>query len=752
MQNGSGWTPVSSDIHLKGAANAANRRPFSLRLAALIVGSIALLLAMSGLATRSLQAQRIETGWVIHTQQVRYELARVLQLLIDDQTGSLGFALTGSQRALQAYREATPLIKPAIGQLKELISDNPRQRPLAARLEGLADDLQSSSATLVKAAQSSDAAAVRSLIDAGHVDDVMPSARALLLQMQAEEDRLMTLRRDAEDRARRDAALALWATGGLGAALLLLIVYFARRDEANLLRAERELAMTLRSIGTELQIINEYARFPVAHCDSRHHFIFVNKAYAERLGLRPQDCAGKHIPEVVGERAYQSVRPYIEEALAGRAVEFETEVPYDGAYGSRWMHCIYAPVRDEDGKIGSFVAAVTDITARMSAEEELRRSKEALQETDRRKDEFIATLSHELRNPLAPIRTAAKILASPQLAPAHLQRAQTIIERQVTHMALLLDDLLDIARITQGKLQLKREPIPLIEVVDAAVEAARPMIDGKNHRLTVSLPASPITLEADPLRLSQILSNLLTNAAKYSDPGSHIEVVGSVEHDILKLAVNDDGIGIAAESIARIFDMFSQIEGVRGRSDGGLGIGLALVKGLTELHGGTVEARSRGLGHGSEFIVRLPLSTPYAVRSTLAADPAPVPTRSRILVADDNRDAADSLSMLLELAGHEVRVAHSGRSALSLAQAFRPDFALLDIGMPDLSGYEVAEQLRREPWGQEIQLIALTGWGQEKDRQRALQAGFNHHLTKPIDPDRLEALISGHRRQPPSAF
>ena len=236
--------------------------------------------------------------------------------------------------------------------------------------------------------------------------------------------------------------------------------------------------------------------------------------------------------------------------------------------------------------------------------------------------------------------------------------------------------------------------------------------------------------------------HLLTNAAKYSDPGSHIEVVGTVQDQTLPLSVKDDGIGIAAEALASIFAMFSQIEGVMGRSDGGLGIGLALVKGLTELHSGTIEVRSAGLGYGSEFIVRLPLSRIYPITSASSANPAPPSARSRILIADDNRDAADSLSMLLELAGHEVRVAHLGRAALSLAQAFRPDVALLDIGMPDMSGYEVARELRREPWGRGILLIALTGWGQEKDRQQALEAGFNQHLTKPIDPDHLESLIS----------
>jgi PAS domain S-box-containing protein len=866
MKNGSGRKPVSSNLDVSRRAGPAKRLPWSLRLISSLLASIVLLFVMSGVATWNWRTQTIAGERVAHTNQVRYELVQILQLLIDAQAAVREFAYAGSDGALQAYERATPLIGASIEHLMQLVSDDPRQRSLAAQLDGVARDLQTANETLLNAVRQGNMPQVQLLIKDGRGDDVMVGARTLVKDMQAEEDRLLIEHRLARDRARRDATVALWETGGLGAILLVLAVYLTRRDEANLHRAERELATTLRSIGdaviatdvkgsirfmnplaelltgwdepgarglpltdvfriideetrspidnpagkillerrgvqpanraillsrdgteraiadsaapvldesgavqgmvlvfrdvseerraertlqlrdAELQIINDYARFPVARCDPRHHYLFVNKAYAERLSLKPEDCIGKHIREVAGQQAYESIRPYIDQALAGRVVEFETEIPYAGSYGSRWMRCIYAPVRDADDSVRSFVAAVTDITERKTAEAELRRSRAALLETDRRKDEFIATLSHELRNPLAPIRAAAKIIASPQVAPAQLQRAQMIIERQVTHMALLLDDLLDIARITQGKLQLKKGPVALFDVVDAAVEAARPTLNGKNQELSLSLPAEPVLLDADPLRLSQILSNLLMNAAKYSDPGSHIEVAATLDGDTLSLSVKDDGIGIAPESINGIFEMFSQIEGVTGRSDGGLGIGLALVKGLTELHGGTVEAHSGGLGQGSEFIVCLPLSPrhPSAFSRAAAAAPTP-PVRRRILIADDNRDAAESLSMLLELAGHEVRVAHLGRAALSIAQAFRPDTAVLDIGMPDLSGYEVAQELRQEPWATKIQLIALTGWGQEDDRRRARAAGFDHHLTKPIDPDQLGGLIAAAR-------
>ena len=430
------------------------------------------------------------------------------------------------------------------------------------------------------------------------------------------------------------------------------------------------------------------------------------------------------------------------------------QTPYDIVYRTvhpssgdiKWIRALGGTDYASDGTPTHFDGVTVDVSAQKLDQQQLSRLNHQLREQDRLKDEFIATLSHELRNPLAPIRTAAKIIASPQLAPTQLQRAQTIIERQVTHMALLLDDLLDIARITQGKLRLKKERVALSLVVDAAVEAARPRLDGKNHLLSVRLPTEAISLDADPLRLAQILSNLLINAAKYSNPGSHIELQATQLADALTISVKDDGLGLAPESIGGIFKMFSQIDGVEGRSEGGLGIGLALVKGIAELHGGSVEARSAGLGQGSEFIVRLPVFA-HQSSSPHGADPGPVspasPERRRVLIADDNHDATESLSLLLEMSGHEVRVAHLGQTALSLAQTFRPDVVILDIGMPDLSGYEVARALRREPWALDLQLIALTGWGQDDDRRRAVEAGFDHHLTKPIDPDQLGRLIAG---------
>ena len=438
-------------------------------------------------------------------------------------------------------------------------------------------------------------------------------------------------------------------------------------------------------------------------------------------------------------------------ARAAIDASIRDRVPYDIVYrtvdpasgATKWIRALGGADFAADGTPTRFDGVTVDVTAQKSDEERLSTLNRLLREQDRRKDEFIATLSHELRNPLAPIRAAARILVSPGTSGVQRQQAQATIERQVVQMSLLLDDLLDIARITHGKLQLRRERVQLVEVVNAAAEALRPQVEMRRQQLLVQMPEERVQLDADPLRLVQILTNLMTNASRYSEPGSRIEVTGHVAGDAFLLSVRDYGIGIAPESIASIFEMFSQIDVSEVRAAGGLGIGLALVKGLVELHGGSVEARSAGPGHGSEFIVRLPVELSQTPDHADAGDGSTIGLHHRIVLADDNQDAADSLAVLLELTGHEVRVAYSGRDALAVAEAFRPDTVVLDIGMPDLSGYEVATELRQRPWAGKARLIALTGWGQESDRLRASKAGFDLLLVKPVDPDRLDATIRG---------
>jgi signal transduction histidine kinase/ActR/RegA family two-component response regulator len=372
-------------------------------------------------------------------------------------------------------------------------------------------------------------------------------------------------------------------------------------------------------------------------------------------------------------------------------------------------------------------------------------AEQALRDADRRKDEFLATLAHELRNPLAPIRHATRILEAPAANDSQRQWGREVIARQVEHMALLLDDLLDVSRITRGRLGLKKEIVSLNKLGATAVETARPLIDAKQHTLSVRLPEEHVDLNVDPLRIAQALSNLLTNAAKYTDPGGRIEVAAEVSRSGLTIEVRDSGIGIDATSIAKIFEMFSQIESAIERSQGGLGIGLALVKGLIQLHGGTVEARSDGVTKGSTFVIHLPHSAlvldvqPNVSRPTIAVPAGPT---CKVLIADDNRDAADSLRMLLSVSGHDVCVAYSGTEALAAANAHRPDVLLLDIGMPGMTGYEVAEEVRNQPWAASALLIALTGWGQHEDKERAKQAGFDRHFTKPVNSQAIEAALA----------
>ena len=395
---------------------------------------------------------------------------------------------------------------------------------------------------------------------------------------------------------------------------------------------------------------------------------------------------------------------------------------------------------DDDGRLVRLQGLTMDVTARREADETLR-------EADRRKDLFIATLAHELRNPLAPIRIAAELLGSARAGPSEMEWARRVIQRQVGHMSTLLDDLLDVARITRGKLEIRKQVVRLDSVIETAVEVARPLLDARRQRLHIELPQPVPSLEADPLRLAQVVSNLLTNAAKYSDADAEI-VLSARSHDAtVELRVRDTGIGIPAEAIPTIFQMFAQVEGTTARSQGGLGIGLSLVKGLVELHGGTITAHSAGPGQGSEFTVTLPCLP--AEESKPGAKPeTPRPAAGdgrRILVVDDNRDAADSLAMLLGCEGYETRTAYTGRDAIAMATEFRPETCILDLGLPDLSGYEVARHLRQVPGLEPLRLIALTGWGQDEDRQRALAAGFDHHLTKPVDPAQLSKLLQERR-------
>ena len=367
-----------------------------------------------------------------------------------------------------------------------------------------------------------------------------------------------------------------------------------------------------------------------------------------------------------------------------------------------------------------------------------------LSEADRRKDEFLATLAHELRNPLAPLRNGLQLLKLAGGQVAAVEQTRSMMERQLTQMVRLVDDLMDVSRISRGQLELRKERVSLAAVLISALETSRPLIEQMGHELTVTAPTQELMVDADMTRLPQVFMNLLNNAAKYGERGGHIQLDVEQQGTDVAVRVKDTGIGIAADQLPRIFEMFTQVDRSLEKSQGGLGIGLTLVKRLVEMHGGSVEARSEGPGKGSEFIVRLPVvvdaSTPHAFdgdEETLAT------TSLRILIVDDNRDGADSLAMILQIMGNDTRTAYDGQEGVDEAEQFRPDVIVFDIGLPKLNGYEACRRIRELSWAKSVVLIAVTGWGQDEDRRRSRDAGFDHHVVKPVDARTLMTLLGG---------
>jgi signal transduction histidine kinase/CheY-like chemotaxis protein len=371
------------------------------------------------------------------------------------------------------------------------------------------------------------------------------------------------------------------------------------------------------------------------------------------------------------------------------------------------------------------------------------RFEEVLKEADRRKDEFLATLAHELRNPLAPLRNGLHLLRLSGKDAGVAEQTLEIMERQLGQMVHLVDDLLDVSRISRGKVELRTTRVKLADIVSSALESVKPLIEVRSHQLSVSLPPAPIWLDADPTRLAQVIANVLDNAAKYTPPSGRIALSAVIEEAELVIRVCDSGIGISAEMLPRVFEMFTQVDRSLERTTGGLGIGLTLVERFVALHGGKVEAYSDGPGRGSEFVIRLTnIAQPPAVPSHNGHSARAASSPRRILLVEDNRDSANSLALALRLQGHDVQTAYDGADGLAAADTFRPEVAILDIGLPRLNGYQIARRLREEPWGKAMLLLALTGWGQDDDRRQAQAAGFDHHLTKPVDNAALDRLLA----------
>ncbi|MEP7314694.1 MAG: ATP-binding protein [Pseudomonadota bacterium] len=520
--------------------------------------------------------------------------------------------------------------------------------------------------------------------------------------------------------ALRSVIEAAILSGVLWWSLCVLRVRDALKDraESQLRDSEHQLAQTLESIA------DGFVTF-----DKEWRFTFANKEAERLLGHPHRQLLGESLwtlfPAAVGGTLYQEFH----RAANGR-LTLEVEGVDLAGPGRHFSHRLY-PSAD-----GSMSVYFQDTTRRRQAED-------ALREADRRKDEFLATLAHELRNPLAPIRNAAKILLKPELPPTTLQWGAGVISRQVHHMARLLEDLLDVSRVSRNLLEIRQEWIELAAILASAQETSRPVIEAAGHTLRVELPPEPIYLNGDPVRLAQVFANLLNNAAKYTEPGGLIHVTARCERGEVQVQVHDNGIGIAAEMLPRVFEMFTQAKPALTRAQGGLGIGLSLARSVVELHGGRIEVHSAGVGQGSTFAVYLPTASlaTHRAAATVAGSVRQLSSR-RLLVADDLKDNADSLAAILRMEGHEVQVAYSGEDALTAARTFLPHAMFLDLGMPLLSGFDVCRQIRQSPWGKDMRIVAVTGWGQPEDRRRTKEAGFDHHLIKPADAETVLALVA----------
>lgn len=466
-----------------------------------------------------------------------------------------------------------------------------------------------------------------------------------------------------------------------------------------------------------------------------YRFEEANEAFGMHTGLK--DAVGKTIQELAPGHESHWFAIYDRVARTGEATRFVEEAKSL----NRWFDVYAARL----GGPGSDLVAIifSDITQRLLAEQDLRRLADELAQANKRKTEFLATLAHELRNPLAPLSNGLHLMRVAGGKPEVVEKTRQMMERQVQHMVHLVDDLLDVARISTGKVELRRQAIDLKDVVATAVETSGSLVEAGGHQLTVELPQDPLPMNADPTRIAQVVSNLLNNAAKYTPPGGRIALKVARDGDEAVLSVRDTGIGIAAEALGKVFEMFAQVPNTGDKPQGGLGIGLSLVQSLVTLHGGTVAAASEGVGKGSTFTVRLPLAGAHPAPAVGApgAAGAGAGDTLRVLVVDDNTDAADSLGVLLEMEGHATKIAHTGQQALALAASFQPHVVFLDIGLPDVTGYDVARRLRDMPSLEDTLLVALTGWGTQDDRERTRAAGFDRHLTKPAELRAVEELL-----------
>jgi len=702
---------------------------------------VAALLVDAGATLYNIRDVATSVEWVSHTHEVLAKLEAVLSTLKDAETGQRGYLLTGEAVYLEPYREAIARLPRQLTELRQLTLDNPAQTVRVLRVQELARDRlailrRDLDLFELEPDRARALASARQVVLTGDGRRVMDAIRDEVAEMQRVERALLQERTTASRVSARAALATTVVALALGLGLVALVIWLfartlaVRQRAAEVLHAERErFRTTLTSIGDAVMVT-----------DSRGRVTLLNPA-AQTLTRWDGDAVGRPIEEVfriVNEETREPLESPVATVLRDGAVvglanhtvligRDGTEVPIDDSG---------APIRDGRGRLAGVVLVFRDITERRAVERTLR-------DNDRRKDEFLAMLAHELRNPLAPIRNAAHTLSLLGSPDDRVQWVSGVIERQVGLMTRLVDDLLDVSRITSGKIALRREPVAVAAVIAQAVESARPAALSRKEVLEVEMAPDVGSVDGDQARLVQVVGNLLDNAIKYTEEGGHIRLTARALADEVVIAVRDTGVGIATDLVPYVFDLFTQADRSLERRQDGLGIGLTLVRRLVEMHGGRVEAASEGPGRGSLFTIHLPR------RAFEAPDPAPAaapdrpagPAR-RVLVVDDRPDASESLALLLRLRGHEVRTASDGSSALEEFARYRPEVVFLDLGLPGMSGYEVARRLRAMPEARDVRLVALTGYGTEADRERTRAAGFDVHLAKPVDPHAVETLLA----------
>ena len=514
--------------------------------------------------------------------------------------------------------------------------------------------------------------------------------------------------------------------------LLGIYTHFGIRSQ------QRQAQSAIRESELRLQLVVNGSGVAIWDSDLRSGHTYWNRRTFELFGYPPTED-GSVTMEMWRQRLHPEDEPGVRQAFE-RAIQGKSNFTVEhriirGTGDVIWVSAFGRYYYDERGEPVRFTGMNLDITERKRAQEELRAA-------DRRKDEFLAVLAHELRNPLAPLRDSLRIFERNAIGDPMLNAARKIMQRQTGQMVRLIDDLLDVSRISRNRLELRKETTTLAEVIESALETSRPALNAAGHRLHVQMPADPLFVHADRVRLAQIFGNLLSNSAKYTPPGGDVGITVAREGTEAVINVTDTGIGIAPEDLQRVFEMFTQVGREMEHRVGGLGIGLALVSRLVQMHGGTVTACSAGAGQGSTFCVRLPLSGAPAGTLDAALAPHSEPDRRKVLVTDDNEDAAAALALLLTHMGNDVQIAHNGEEALSVAAQFRPDLILMDVGMPRLDGLEATRRLRKTEWGRRAAIVALTGWGQEADKRRSHEAGADDHLVKPVDPQALERVLA----------